>query len=201
MAPSWAPPVAREPVAGEGAGRHFCLVTETYPPEINGVAHTLWRLAGELRSQGHVVSVVRPRQAAETSAGGRRDEMLVPGLAVPGFPGMRIGLPAVRALRRRWAAHRPDIVYVATEGPLGWSAVRAGQRLGLPLWSGFHTNFHRYAGHYGAAWLGAATLCYLRRFHNRTRGTLAATEDLRASLRAAGFTNVAVLGRGVDSAL
>ena len=42
--------------------RHICIVTETYPPEVNGVAMTLVRLVEGLHTQGHAVSVVRPRQ-------------------------------------------------------------------------------------------------------------------------------------------
>ena len=45
--------------------RRICLVTETYPPEINGVALTLARLAGGLRARGHAVSLVRPRQPGD----------------------------------------------------------------------------------------------------------------------------------------
>jgi glycosyltransferase involved in cell wall biosynthesis len=193
--------VEGDPAVGGRGRAHICIVTETYPPEINGVALTLSRLVSGLRARGHLVSLVRPRQDTDALRHGGSDEMLVPGLAVPGLTGVRVGLPAGRALRRRWEADRPCVVYVATEGPLGWSALRAGERLGLALWSGFHTNFHRYARHYGAGWLSPATLRYLRRFHNRTRSTLVATEELRVSLRVAGFANIAVLGRGVDGGL
>ncbi|HKA34823.1 MAG TPA: glycosyltransferase, partial [Candidatus Binatia bacterium] len=109
--------------------RHVCIVTETYPPEINGVAMTLERWVKGLRSQGHAVSIVRPRQSPDLAA---RDNdpwtTLVPGLPLPGYRGLRIGLPAGALLRRRWTERRPDAVYVATEGFLGWSAVSAARR-------------------------------------------------------------------------
>jgi glycosyltransferase involved in cell wall biosynthesis len=97
--------------------------------------------------------------------------------------------------------HRPDVVYVATQGPLGWSAARIAQRLGIPIFSGFHTNFDRYSEHYHAGWLCSLILHYLRRFHNRTVGTLVPTVELRDRLLAMGFKNVSVFGRGVDSRL
>jgi len=104
-----------------------CVVTETFPPEINGVTLTLGHLVGGLRARGHRVSVVRPRQSAVDPAGDPADPalMLVSGLALPGYAAVRAGLPAGAALRRRWRPRPPDAVYVATEGPLGWSAVRA----------------------------------------------------------------------------
>jgi len=179
--------------------RRVCVVSETYPPEINGVAMTLGRLVDGLRGRGHVVSIVRPRQRVDRFDDRRdRDEVLVHGAPLPGYGGLQIGLPAGGALRRHWRERRPDVIYVATEGPLGWSAVRAARRLRLPVLSGFHTNFDRYARHYHAGWLTRLIASYLRSFHNRTTATLVATGDLRARLGALGFTNVNVLGRGVD---
>jgi len=179
--------------------RHVCVVTETYPPEINGVALTLERLVRELRARGHAVSVVRPRQGVADDAD--RETTLVRGLPVPGYHHVRVGLPAGQVLRTRWTARRPDVVYVATEGPLGWSAVRVARRLGVPIFSGFHTNFHVYARHYGAGRLHALVLRYLRRFHNQTAGTLVANEELRDRLHGLGFENLSVIGRGVDGQL
>jgi glycosyltransferase involved in cell wall biosynthesis len=124
--------------------------------------------------------------------------MLVAGVRLPGYRGLQIGLPAGVALRAAWARRRPDAVYVATEGPLGWSALRAGAALGVPVYSGFHTNFHTYVGHYRAGWLRQAVAGYLRHFHNASAGTLVSTECLRAELAAAGFRNLGVMGRGVD---
>lgn len=182
--------------------RHVCIVTETYPPEINGVALTLEHLVKGLRLQGHVLSLVRPRQSSDGSvlAYGPR-VTLVPALPLPGYRGLNIGLAAGHVLRRCWIQHRPDVVYVATEGPLGWSAVRTAQRLGIPVVSGFHTNFHSYSKHYHLGWLHSLIFRYLCKFHNRTLGTLVASVELRDRLQAMGLKNVSVLGRGIDSQL
>jgi glycosyltransferase involved in cell wall biosynthesis len=103
------------------------------------------------------------------------------------------------ALRRHWRRDPPDAVYVATEGPLGWSAVSAARRLQLPVLSGFHTHFDSYSEHYGAGWLQPAVESYLRLFHNRTLATLVPTSDLRRRLASLGLRNLGILGRGVDS--
>jgi glycosyltransferase involved in cell wall biosynthesis len=176
---------------------HIALVTETYPPEINGVALTLARLASGLRARGHAVSLVRPRRRTDTADA---ETSFTTGLPLLGYRGVRVGLPAGQALRATWSTRPPDAVYVATEGPLGLSAIRAANALGLPVVSGFHTNFDRYVEHYGARWLERPVMAYLRFVHNQTAATLVATDDLRASLEAKRFRNVAVLGRGVDCA-
>ena len=188
---------------GEAGKSHICVVTETYPPEVNGVALTLARLLSGLRERGHAVSLVRPRQKrgerADSAAG--FPVTLVPSLPLPGYDGLHVGLPANRLLRQTWTRQRPDAVYVATQGPLGLSAVRATRRLGIPVFSGFHTNFHTYSRHYRLGWLQPVVLRYLRWFHNRTRGTLVPSLDLHDRLQDLGFRNVSILSRGVDAGL
>ena len=99
------------------------------------------RLVDGLRSRGHIVSIIRPRQRIPDSYSGGIDfrVTLVRGLPLPGYQGVQFGLPAGGALRRSWIQYRPDVIYVATEGPLGWSAVCAARRLKIPVLSGFHT--------------------------------------------------------------
>ena len=166
----------------EAGKSHICVVTETYPPEVNGVALTLARLLDGLQARGYALSLVRPRQ----KRGERVDNAegfpvtLVPSLPLPGYDGLHVGLPANnRLLRQNWTRQRPDAVYVTTEEPLGLSAVRAARRLGVPVVSGFHTNFHSYSRHYRLGWLQPVVLRYLRWFHNPTRGTLVPSLDLR----------------------
>jgi len=182
---------------------HFCVVTETYPPEVNGVAMTLGRLVQGLCAQEHTVSIVRPRQRTFDGDDCSTDSAvtLVHGLPLPGSMGLQFGLPAGGLLRRTWTQQRPDAVYVATEGPLGWSAVGTARRLGIPLFSGFHTNFDRYSQYYHVGLLQHLALRYLRSFHNRTAGTLVPSIDLCERLQTLGFADVRVLGRGVDSQL
>jgi glycosyltransferase involved in cell wall biosynthesis len=182
---------------------HVAVVSETYPPEINGVAMTTGRNVHGLLREGHSVELIRPRQhpndIAATAAG--FDEWLVPGLAIPRYDMLRMGLPAKQSLLRRWSQRRPDIVHVVTEGPLGWSALAAARSLYLPVSSGFHTNFHSYSRHYGIGWLKGPITAYLREFHNRTDATMVPTADMAGELAHAGYRNLRVVGRGVDTQL
>lgn len=178
----------------------LCLVTETFPPEINGVAMTLSRLVDGLHRRGHSVTVIRPsfRDRGHWLPPGDHRQVVLPGFPIPGYPLMRLGWPAGGKLARLWRQERPDVVHIATEGPLGWSALRTARKLGLPVTSTFHTNFHHYSAHYGLGPLLKPVLAYLRAFHNRTRVTLAPTATLNRDLAAAGFQRLEVLGRGVD---
>lgn len=180
-------------------GLDIAFVTETFPPEINGVAMTVGRLVNGLRERGHRVSVIRPRQGAADTGG--EHEMAVSGLPLPGYPGLRFGLPAGRRLARQWRQRRPDVVHVVTEGPLGWSAVNTARQLGIPVTSGFHTNFDRYTTHYGVGWMRPALAAYLRVLHRRTRVTMVPTTALAGELAGAGIDGIRVVGRGVDTVL
>ena len=179
----------------------IALVTETWLPEVNGVAMTLGRMVDGLVARGHRVQLVRPRQMRgdQTADASGYEEVLARGVAIPSYQGLRFGLPAKTRLGRLWFRQRPDVVHVATEGPLGWSAVSAATKLGIPVTSDFHTNFDHYSQHYGVGWLKQPVSAYLKRLHNRTALTLVPTRAMARDLRAKGYRNVEVVARGVDT--
>ncbi|HEX6833054.1 MAG TPA: glycosyltransferase family 1 protein [Rudaea sp.] len=182
----------------------IAIVTETYPPEINGVALTVASLANGLSGVGHEVQIVRPRQSLADSAGhvdDRIDTVLTRGARLPRYPGLQFGLPAARRLRSIWKNEPPDAIYVATEGPLGYSALRAARALHIPACTGFHTRFDDFARHYGLGLITPMVFGYLRRFHRRGGATLVPTAELRDFLDANGFGNVVLLRRAVDTEL
>src|SRR5918992_1511193 len=197
------PPIVFEELAPGHRSMRIAVVTETYPPEVNGVSLSAARFVEGLRSLEHQIQLVRPRQGAgdASRADGGLQQVLLPRGAIPWYRDLRIGLPAKRMLERLWSFRRPDVVHVVTEGPLGWSALRAAAKLRLPVVSDFRTNFHAYSGHYGVGWLKSPILAYLRKFHNRTACTLAPTEAVRAELAACGFQRLRVIARGVDTRL
>ncbi|MBM7060119.1 glycosyltransferase family 1 protein [Pseudomonas sp. UL073] len=177
---------------------HVALISETFAPEINGVANTLLHLSEGLRQRGHCVEVVRPRRADERGAANTEQLLLTRAWPVPGYPGLQIGLVSLHKLLRRWQRHRPDVLYIATEGPLGLTALRAARRLQIPVISGYHTDFPRYCAHYGFGLFGRLVGGYLRWFHNRAQRTLTPSAGQRIELERRGFTRVEVLLHGVD---
>ena len=179
----------------------IAVVTETYPPEVNGVATTVARFVHGLCARQHEVQLVRPRQGERDRADEREGfhEILRRGISIPNYPNLKMGLPARRALQRLWMTDRPDVVHLVTEGPLGWSALQAATKLRLPVTSDFRTNFHAYSRHYGAGWLNKPIVAYLRKFHNRTAMTMVPTEALARDLEARGYRNLHVVARGVDT--
>jgi glycosyltransferase involved in cell wall biosynthesis len=178
----------------------LAIITETFPPEVNGVAMTFGVIASELGRRGHEVTVYRPARPDLPGDASHPEfrEVAMPGAPIPGYPLLRLGLPARGKLKRRWSRDRPDLVHIVTEGPLGASAITAAHALGLPVTSSFHTNFHAYTSDYGFGPLQRLVLAWLRRVHNRTRRTFAPTQELCDELASLGFNDLSVLSRGVD---
>jgi glycosyltransferase involved in cell wall biosynthesis len=181
-------------------GMRVAIVTETYPPEINGVALTVAGLANGLQNNGHEVQLIRPRQP-DVAADPNRDDILVSSMRLPRYPGLRIGLPARRRLHALWKNRLPDALYVATEGPLGHSALGVAHRLGIPACTGFHTRFDEFVRYYGFGFLTPLVMRYLRGFHRRSAATLVPTAELMDFLKKQGFGNVELLRRAVDTRL
>jgi glycosyltransferase involved in cell wall biosynthesis len=174
---------------------HIEVVTDTYVPDINGVALSLGRLCAGLRERGHRVEVIRSGSAA--GEGGE----WVPWWPLPGYWEIRVGAPWPGQFRRRWRKQRPDVIYVAIETPLGFSAASAALKLGIPVIGGFHTNFREYLRKYGMNLISEKVWLYQKWFHDRLALTLVPSPDARNKLAEAGFSRIGVLGRGVDAAL
>jgi len=179
----------------------IALVTETFPPEVNGVSMTLNRLAMGLCKRGHQLEVVRPRQKNGPPANATFATFCVQGFPLIGYPGLQFGRFALGTLMRRWRRNPPDLIHIATEGPLGLSAIRVACKFKIPCVSTFHTNFQTYTTHYGFAWIQKAFFAYLRWVHNKTLATFAPSLDVQNHLSECGFKNVQLLGRGVDTNL
>jgi glycosyltransferase involved in cell wall biosynthesis len=182
----------------------IAIVTETYPPEVNGVAMTIERLVKGLVACGHQVQLIRPCQELTTDRVRQEGHLEIrpqPGFRIPFYREVRLGLPVGWRLYRLWRQQRPDIVHLVTPGPLGAAALGSARWLGITVSSGFHTHFQTYSPYYGLGWLAVPLMAYLRWFHNRTACTLVPTPELATQLRAIGFRRTVVLSRGVDTTL
>ncbi len=185
--------------ASESVPLRIAIVTETFPPEVNGVAMTLGRIVEGVLERGHSLQVVRPRQPRDATHQQRAglDEVLSRGVPLPAYGDLQFGMPSRGRLIKLWSEQRPDVVHVVTEGPLGWSAVAAARKLQLPVTSSYHTNFQRYSPHYGIGLLKAPIESYLRKLHNKTMATMVPTKAMMQELQRCGYENVTLLSRGV----
>jgi glycosyltransferase involved in cell wall biosynthesis len=176
------------------------IVSETYFPQINGVSRTLEKLVGHCCARGDQVQLLVPRydqSMGEDPAGVERTDFS--GVSLPCYREVVLPLTTPGRIRRELSRFGTQLVHIATEGSLGWAALRAARSLGLPVVSSYHTNFPQYLAGYRLGWLEPLAWRYLRWFHNRTMQTFCPTPSIRSLLLKRGFNNVGVWGRGVDS--
>jgi phosphatidylinositol alpha 1,6-mannosyltransferase len=180
----------------------IAYVTESFPPDINGVAHTALRVAEHLVNRGHEPLIIAPEPAAGRP---RPDRMLgypvvrVPSFALPVYPGLRVGLPGPQ-VRAAVAAHHADLVHLAGPFVLGASGGAAARRLRLPTVAVYATDMAAYARAYHTGLPGqAACWQWLRRIHNSVNRNLAPSSAAAEDLRVHGIEQVWIWGRGVDT--
>lgn len=176
----------------------IAYLTETFPPEINGVSLTAERTLRALRRSGHEVQLVRPRQRGEAQRCDAQ-ECLTPGLPIPMYRDLQFGWAGTAAMRRLWRAQRPDLVHAVTPGPLACTALRAARAEGITTSSDFRTDFPAYARHYRAGWAVPLIAAWLRQLNRLSDLTFVPTTALAERLAADGFERLRVCGRGVDT--
>ncbi len=164
----------------------IALVTDAWLPQTNGVVRTLTVTVDKLLQAGHEVTVFTPADFRT--------------LPCPTYPEIRLSLFASAQLRRRLDALDPDVVHIATEGPLGLAARRWCLRRGRPFTTSYHTQFPEYVRARFPVPL-AVSYAFLRWFHGKAAHTLVATASMRRTLEERGFRNLAMWGRGVDTSL
>ncbi|MCB1043158.1 MAG: glycosyltransferase family 1 protein [Acidobacteria bacterium] len=178
----------------------LAVVTETFPPEINGVSLTIGQLVSRLSARGHDVQVICPHQDGFQQQDDVSDGLfLTKGYPIPFYPGLKFGAPEIGRLKRFWQEQRPDVVQIVTEGPLGWAAIRAARALEIPMVSDYHTHFDAYSAHYGFSIVKPILFRYLKWFHNQTETTLVPTTQLLNTLQQQGYDHLHVVGRGIDT--
>ncbi|MFM5924885.1 MAG: glycosyltransferase family 4 protein [Novosphingobium sp.] len=161
----------------------IAICTDAWHPQINGVVRSLSSTVTKLVERGYAVELVTPQQFRT--------------LPMPGYAEIRLALAPRFGTRRTLTAFAPDIVHIATEGPIGWSARGWCLARGVPFTTAFHTRFPDYA----AVRTGLDAERFwpiMRRFHARSRAVLVSTPALGRELEERGLPNWRLWSRGID---
>ncbi|WP_419993100.1 glycosyltransferase family 4 protein [Streptomyces boninensis] len=175
------------------------IVTESFPPDVNGVANCALHTARHLVSRGHDVLVAAPAAAAEDSTAADTPCRVVRLRAVPlpGYRQVRVALPS-RRLAAELAAHRSELVHLASPFVLGGRGVAAAAKLGVPSVAVYQTDL----GSYARTYMGAGEALAWRRIrqlHSAADLTLAPSTAALSQLAGHGVPRVRLWPRGVDS--
>ncbi len=161
----------------------IAIATDAWFPQVNGVVRTLAATVAEMDRRGYEVELITPQRFAT--------------VPMPGYSSIRLAVAPRFSARRILDAFAPDIVHIATEGPIGWSARGWCRSRGLPFTTAFHTRFPEYA----ALRTGIDAERFwpiMRRFHGPSRAVLVATESLARELAERGIHQTRAWSRGID---
>ncbi|MFN2169140.1 MAG: glycosyltransferase family 4 protein [Anaerolineae bacterium] len=163
--------------------KRLLIVTDAWEPQTNGVVTTLQSVIPHLETYGYRTHVMHPG--------------LFETWPLPSYPEIRVmrNPLAVAPLIRKID---PDVVHLATEGPLGLTARWLLRRWGMPFTTSLHTKFPEYV-HQRIRLPLRTGYGFLRWFHGAASATLCTTESHRRELDGWGLRNLVVWGRGVDT--
>jgi len=192
-------------------GLRLALFTDTYTPQMNGVARTLERLARTIAARGGAVRVVT---VADPDARDARDARGVhdadgaavgverwPSVPFWAYPQLRVAPLMVNRAAAVIDEWRPTLVHAATEFGVGLAGMFAARAAGVPLVSSYHTHFRAYLEFYRLGALGPVFWPLFRGIHNMGARTFAPSAVVARELAALRFHNLRVWTRGVDPSL
>jgi len=162
---------------------NLVIATDAWFPQVNGVVRSISATVEELSRRGHEVELITPQQF-----------LTVP---MPGYASIRLAVAPRFGVRRRLNACRPDIVHIATEGPIGWSTRSWCLANDIPYTSAFHTRFPEYA----SVRTGISADRFwpiMRHFHAQSQAVLVSTESLATELAGRGIGPIHRWSRGID---
>ena len=177
----------------------IAIVTETWAPEINGVALSLLQICKGLQKLGHKILLVRPAQKQKCLEFSPNRECLVNGQMIPKYSQMQFGWPQYGKVSKAFDEFQPDVVHVVTEGPLGLSVLQLAKNKSIPVTSGFHSAFHDFSRFYDLAFMLKPIQHYLKWFHNNTHLTCVPSQETADAIKNFGvICDVEVIKTGVD---
>ena len=171
------------------------VITESFLPQVNGVANSVRHLVDHLATRGHEALVIAPGPGPE--AHGRTPVVRVRSLPLPIYPEFPVGLPDA-AVRRAVTEFAPDVVHLASPLVLGMSGLRTAERCGVPTVAVYQTDVVGFAQQYGFVGVERALWAWTRRMYARAGRTLAPSRAALAQLAGIRVPRLFCWPRGVD---
>lgn len=177
----------------------LAIFTDTYLPQVNGVARTVARISSYLRNQDVPCLIIAPNCGPLLQSSDNLYNF--PALDLPLYPECKIALPYYPKIRKILDEFKPDLLHLVTEFSMGLCGLKYASDQNLPVVASYTTNFSRYMAYYKLGFLENITWCYLRWFHNQCHLNYCPSQTVKDELEKEGFRNIAIWGRGIDAEL
>lgn len=177
----------------------IAIFTDTFYPDINGVAQTLKRLTQYFEKENIAFKIFAPQSVSGEYVSSHIQRFK----SLPFFlyPECRLAFPNLVQLKEELQTFSPDIIHVATPFTIGLCGVYFSKKLNIPLVGSYHTNFDHYLHYYDLQFLSKILWKYMHWFHRSCKKIFVPSIETFQSLKAHGFTNLEIWSRGVDCQL
>ncbi|MCQ6566837.1 glycosyltransferase family 4 protein [Bacillus mycoides] len=175
------------------------IFTDTFTPQVNGVAKTLERLTKYFQKENIAYSVFAPQHTAEDNFVANVNKMRSIPLTIL-YPECRFAFPTPR-IKRELLAFKPDIIHIATPFNMGLCGLYYAKKLNIPVVGSYHTDFDAYLRYYKIEFLSNMLWNYLRWFHSHMQKNFVPSPETLHQLKKKGFQQLYIWGRGVDCTL
>ncbi|RTE07025.1 glycosyltransferase family 4 protein [Paenibacillus whitsoniae] len=175
------------------------LFTDTFLPDVNGVAKTLGRWTQFLEAKGVQIKVFAPASLHAKDHDPFRVERFysIPLLL---YPECRLAIPNPLQLRKTLHAFQPTLVHCATPFNLGLFGLHHARKYKTPLVASYHTHFDQYLSHYKIPWVEPTLWKYMQWFHHSCEKVYVPSQSTLHHLESKGMRNLEIWSRGVDTA-
>ncbi|WP_219838649.1 glycosyltransferase family 1 protein [Paenibacillus sp. R14(2021)] len=179
----------------------LALFTDTFAPDVNGVARTLERWSDYLRAQNIPCLVFAPDPAYDKSYQASSTVERFASLPFFLYPECRLALPNPLHVRRALDAFKPTVIHVATPFNMGLFGIHYAKKHHLPLVASYHTHFDRYLAFYNIQWMVKMLWRYINWFHADCRYIFVPSKSTLQVLKERGWDEkrLAVWTRGIDT--
>lgn len=176
----------------------IAIFSDTYFPQVNGVAQTLKRLTNHLEKKQISYQVYSPENKTSSTYPNINQ---FPSLPFFLYPECRTVIANPKKIEKNLKQFKPDLIHLATPYMMGLYGMFAAKKLDITVVSSYHTNFDQYLKYYHASLLEPFLWKYLKWFHQSTEKIFVPSKDTQRKLESLHFSDLKVWGRGIDSKL
>lgn len=176
----------------------IAIFTDTFFPQVNGVAKSLKRYSDYLLQKGHTVEIFAPELEGSNTYPYVHQFMSIPFFI---YPECRTALALPNTILERVQVFSPDFIHVATPLTMGVLGSHAAKKLNIPIISSYHTHFDQYLDYYKLSWISPILWRYLKWFYSSSERIFVPSKETYTHLQTKGFTNLSIWSRGVDCSL
>jgi len=177
----------------------IAIFTDTFVPDVNGVAKTLKRYTEFLLKNNIEYRVFAPKVTKENVY----SEQILSFKSLPFllYPECRIALPNLLLIKEELESFKPDIIHVATPFNMGLAGLHFAKKLDIPIVGSYHTDFDKYLEHYNLEFLTVLLWKYLNWFHRPLKRIFVPSLDTKERLEKYQFANLSIWPRGIDGTI